>query len=139
MLRLFSGSSWNAAGRLAVLVVTVVLIGGHWGVLQAVAWAGMLYDYSARYGVTEGIVKTFDGSQPCSLCHAVREGRQNEKKQPPALKLEKKIEMIVAAAPRAVGAPWPRDYSHPRGADALYSTRAERPPAPVPIGRPRLG
>jgi hypothetical protein len=69
--------------RLAqLLLITSLLagIGGHWVLLQSVAWATMLANNLQSTGVVEAVSNTFDGQHPCSLCLAIQEGRASEKK-----------------------------------------------------------
>jgi len=68
------------AAFLCVLAV-FQLMGGHWAVLQATAWVGMLVKYSESEGVEVGITKTFDGKHPCDLCLSIAKNKQTEKKQ----------------------------------------------------------
>jgi hypothetical protein len=56
-------------------------MGGHYLVLQATAWVGMVVNYSKAEGVGAGISKTFDGKHPCSLCLSIAKNKQTEKKQ----------------------------------------------------------
>lgn len=70
--------------RLVLVATLMVSIGGHWGVLQAIAWAGMLKDYTAEKGLVEGIVDTFNGERPCPLCKRIGELQHQEEKQNPA-------------------------------------------------------
>ena len=39
----------------------------------------MIVDYSKTCSFTQAISATFDGDHPCSLCHAVQEGKKSEK------------------------------------------------------------
>lgn len=65
--------------RIAVAVLGCLhLCGGHWGVMQAVAWSKMLVNYSAQDGLMEGARKTFDGEHPCHMCKAIEEGKKKE-------------------------------------------------------------
>jgi hypothetical protein len=57
------------------------LMSGHWAILQATAWVGMLVKYSESEGVEAGISKTFDGKHPCDLCLSIAKNKQAEKKQ----------------------------------------------------------
>jgi hypothetical protein len=69
--------------RFAVFLCVVAvfqLVGGHWAVLQATAWVGMLVKYSEAEGVEAGISKTFDGKHPCGLCLSIAKHTQTEKK-----------------------------------------------------------
>jgi hypothetical protein len=63
------------------LIAAFQLIGGHWAVLQATAWFGMLVKYSEADGVEVGISKTFDGNHPCDLCLSIAKKKQTEKKE----------------------------------------------------------
>jgi hypothetical protein len=74
-----------------VVMALVLVIGGHWAILQSAAWAGMIYDYSHRAPVSEAIEKTFSGKFPCKLCKFVRAGQAAEKQQE-LVKLETKFE-----------------------------------------------
>ncbi len=70
--------------RFAALLCAMALfqfLGGHWAVLQATAWVGMLVKYSEAEGMKAGIVKTFDGQHPCDLCLSIAKHKQAEKKQ----------------------------------------------------------
>ena len=65
--------------RIAVAILGCLhLCGGHWGVMQMVAWANMIVDYSAQDGLVEGAKKTFDGEHPCCMCKAIAEGKKQE-------------------------------------------------------------
>jgi hypothetical protein len=69
----------NRFVRIAVAVLGCLhLCGGHWGVMQVVAWSNMIVDYSAQDGLIEGAKKTFDGEHPCCMCKAIEEGKKQE-------------------------------------------------------------
>jgi hypothetical protein len=69
----------NRFVRIAVAVLGCLhLCGGHWGVMQVVAWTNMIVDYSAQDGLIEGAKKTFDGEHPCCMCKAIEEGKKQE-------------------------------------------------------------
>jgi hypothetical protein len=63
-----------------VLAIASVLLasGGHWLLLQSVAWGGMLISYSTTTSISEAISRTFDGKHPCKLCKVVQAGREKE-------------------------------------------------------------
>lgn len=71
------------------LVALFQLMGGQWAVLQATAWVNMLVKYSKTEGVERGILHTFDGQHPCSLCLSIAKSKQTEKKQSPKALLAK--------------------------------------------------
>jgi hypothetical protein len=67
--------------KLPLVLALMVSIGLHWALLQSVAWVGMVVSYSQDASFSAAITKTFDGQHPCKLCHFVKEGQQQEKKQ----------------------------------------------------------
>jgi len=72
-------------GKMVTLVALIVSIGGHWALLQSVAWAGMLVSYSQQAGLAQAVKMTFDGQHPCRLCRAIEESRAEEQQEiPPA-------------------------------------------------------
>ena len=70
--------------RLGILCAALALFaiaGGHWAVLQSVAWAGMAVDYSQRSGsVVTGLEQTFNGQYACDLCRAIQTAKSKERK-----------------------------------------------------------
>jgi hypothetical protein len=64
------------------------LAGGHWLVLQTVAWAQMLRDYSKSAPIAEAIERTFSGDYPCPMCIKITREQQEEEKAPATVKLE---------------------------------------------------
>ena len=56
--------------------------GGHWGVLQGIAWMKMLVEYSQIDGFRAGMAMTFDGQHPCEMCESISKGRESEKNDP---------------------------------------------------------
>jgi len=54
--------------------------GGHWAVLQSIAWTTMLAQNLRADGFSEAVSRTFDGKHPCNLCRAIAAGKQSEKK-----------------------------------------------------------
>ena len=67
----------NRSVRIFIAVLGCLhLCGGHWGVMQLVAWSNMIIDYSSRDGIVEGAKKTFDGEHPCCMCKAIAEGKK---------------------------------------------------------------
>ena len=76
-----------------LIAVLFLAIGGHWAMLQTVAWASMLVDYSRNGALTEAVEKTFDGRHPCRICTEIQKGQGSEKKHE-ALQPLKKIELF---------------------------------------------
>ena len=67
--------------RLAVAAALICAIGGHWALLQSIAWTGMIINFSQNSTWKEALIKTFDGKHPCQLCKAVAEGKKSERHQ----------------------------------------------------------
>lgn len=85
--------------RLCKSVVAMLLvfsIGGHWALLQSVAWVSMVVEYSKDAPISVAVSKTFDGEHPCGICKLVRKGKATEEKQE-ALKAKTKIDFWVPA------------------------------------------
>ena len=117
---------------LAVLSLIIVL-GGHWMVLQSIAWVTMLAGYSQAMPLRQAVVNTFDGQHPCPICQFVAQGKQTEQKQQ-SQRLLSKLDLFLAAAPAPLCPP-ARDAAHfaaPRSARA----RSEVPPPPPPRSLP---
>lgn len=67
--------------KTALVIVLMASIGLHWALLQSVAWAGMVVDYSRNTSLAEALSRTFDGQHPCRMCCLIREAQKQEKKQ----------------------------------------------------------
>ena len=102
---------------------------GHWAVLQATAWVGMLVKYSESEGVELGISKTFDGKHPCDLCLSIAKNKQTEKKQSTQLDASKIY--LVGHAQRWTLEP-PRYSWRLRTTIASLAGCDRSPPAPPP-------
>src|ERR1051325_9194225 len=116
-------------GQVLMLLVLFAASGGHWMVLQSLAWTRMLVSYSQRGQFAEAVTKTFDGRHPCALCKKIERGKSNE--QPArVMELDSKASFV---APRVVvviksdGASW--DVEVPQG---VWVLRFDPPAAPPP-------
>ena len=67
-------------GQLLLTVALIAAIGGHWAVLQTVAWTTMFAGNLRDYSFTQAVTKTFDGNHPCKLCVEISAGKKSEKK-----------------------------------------------------------
>jgi len=69
-------------GRWLLLLAFFFSIGGHFLVLQTVAWAGMLQNaWAQSHRMDEAVVRTFDGHHPCAMCLKIEKQRETEKRQ----------------------------------------------------------
>jgi hypothetical protein len=88
----------HIAGHAACFIALFAMLGGHWFVLQSVAWTRMLADFSQQDSLLVAISKTFDGEHPCPMCRKIQAGRQQEEQQEknkPLLKIEKMPDLIL--------------------------------------------
>lgn len=120
-----------------VLGAILHLTGGHWGVLQCVAWTKMLVEYSTEEGLLEGARKTFDGEHPCCMCKSIAAAKQQEKKEPLQLPSGLKDLAFKDLMPPAGSLlPPPRFFELPListpFAASTHSEIGRRPPSPPP-------
>ena len=107
----------------------ICAVGGHWAILQSVAWIGMAVSYSQDSTFKEALVKTFDGQHPCQLCKALRDGKKSESRHT-LLKVETKLDFWLARGATLLYPPPPLLVLPPPSDFALV--RFESPPTPPP-------
>lgn len=117
------------ARKWLIVSLLITAVGGHWAILQSVAWAQMLVRYSHGATLERGFTKTFSGKHPCKLCQLVKEGRKTERKQE-MQKLELKLEFAFVADAALVQPP--RPHQQPAATDATAEARLDEPPTPPP-------
>lgn len=108
------------------------IAGGHWVVLQTVAWAQMVREYSQTATVAEALEKTFSGKAPCSLCEQIAEAKQQEEKSPATLKSDKKAEIFLLAETDGLKKRFPAKGAYFLATAARGCLRMEKPAVPVP-------
>ena len=126
----------NVRCRLMTVVMALALFlvaGGHWAMLQGVAWATMVRDFSKTGSLTEAVGKTFDGKHPCAMCKKLTNARASEEKAPVTLKVDKKAEVFVASARSEVPMPLARPIVYGPAPFVVMPERFFAPPVPVPI------
>lgn len=126
----------NVRCRLMTMVMALALFlvtGGHWAMLQGVAWATMVRDFSKTGSLTEAVEKTFDGKHPCAMCKKLSSARASEEKSPVTLKVDKKAEAFVTSARSAVPLPAFRPYIYGPAPFVSMPELVFAPPVPVPI------
>jgi hypothetical protein len=116
-----------------VSAVFFSLSGGHWMVLQALAWAQMVRDYSKNEPIMEAIQRTFSGSTPCMMCKKIAEEQQKEEKAPTNIKLDKKSELFPLAAWVLLKKPESKDFFCLPWGETAFAERSEALPSPIPI------
>ena len=94
-------------------------------------WVGMAIEYSQEMPLDEALTSTFDGSRPCALCKAVKQGREEERKQS-LLKPGQEFKGLLHALPVSLTAPCVAALS--LIAESAPPVRFLRPPHPPPRG-----
>jgi len=111
------------------VLALVLVIGGHWALLQSAAWVGMAVNFSKHDSVGVALQKTFNGKNPCPLCKLVKSGKAAEKKQDQQ-KLEAKIDFHFLAGTCGLFPPKPFQHFTPVTMRAL--ARSDAPLLPPP-------
>jgi hypothetical protein len=120
---------FNRLGHLLLILALLGASGGHWAVLQSVAWATMLADNAQTDSFQTAFQKTFDGNHPCALCKQIAQGRQSEKKSDLPLNL-KKLEFFNRSVVIVINSP---SYFRLPDWECFDATlRAESPAVPPP-------
>ena len=117
------------AVRLVLIVALFAATGGHWMVLQSVAWSAMLVQYSLGANLVSAVEQTFDGKHPCPLCKKIAQGRHDEKKSDPQV-VSGKLKFCYQPVPSPLVSPgnfWQMNLG-----DAYSPALAHQPPVPPP-------
>jgi hypothetical protein len=115
--------------KVLVVGALVCAIGGHWAVLQSVAWVGMFVKFSQSDPLKPALVKTFNGKHPCKLCLLIATGKKSEKKQETP-KASIKLDLFSWANSLAVS---PAAFAHRTiNAVPLICMLGDGPPKPPP-------
>ncbi|MDR3406055.1 MAG: hypothetical protein P4L99_26450 [Chthoniobacter sp.] len=123
-------SSTLRLGQVLMLLVLFGAAGGHWMVLQSVAWSRMLVSYAQDENFTVAVTKTFDGQHPCDLCKEIGRAKSNEPQSARALKAENDAAFVaptLAVMVRAEGISWRLEIPEWHG-----EARPVQPVAPPP-------
>jgi hypothetical protein len=118
------------AAFILILVAFVFSSGGQWPLLQSVAWANMIRQYSQVVPLAQAVQLTLSGRHPCAMCRAIAAKKQSPDNRIAALfQHEKKIvsPALVALAPRLVVTPQAFALREP-----ILETRSDVPPTPPP-------
>jgi len=116
-------------GQILIAFTLITAIGGHWALLQSVAWVGMFANNIRQCSIPEALEKTFDGKNPCGLCKVVSAGKKAEQKET-IVKVEVKIDFWLE--PVGCRLDVPRPAGHPVVITETFSPRFESPPTPPP-------
>ena len=112
-----------------MIAALIMVVGGHWAVLQTVAWTTMLASNLRTDSLETAVTKTFDGQHPCKLCKVISAAKKAEKKsEAPAI--GKKLE-FVSARSALVFSP-PQDFWLQAELAPSSTTLTHAPPLPPP-------
>ena len=120
---------FKRTGQLLLTLALVAAIGGHWALLQTVAWTSMFAENLRESSFTRAVTKTFDGNHPCKLCHAISEGKKSEKKTEFQFGL-KKLEFTIGHT--AFGFYSPQEFRLLPDTQEFRQCRTLAPPLPPP-------
>jgi hypothetical protein len=115
--------------KIALVLSLVCVVGGHWALLQSLAWVGMTINFSRTDRLDVAIGKTFNGQHPCNLCHFVAEGKKSERTKE-IVKAETKLDLISWLC---FSLPTPTQHSIELTAFLVSGClRLDAPPSPPP-------
>jgi hypothetical protein len=86
------------AGAIASLLAIFLSAGGHWAVLQSLAYTRMLVEFAQEDSWSVAVKKTFDERYACPLCPKIRDGYNSERKVPRTLSGERLPEFVAPTA-----------------------------------------
>ena len=122
----------RATGYPLIFLAMFSIAGGHWAVLQSVAWAGMLVEFSKNSNLGAAVSKTFSGKAPCKMCMAIEAGKQKESRLPATVTAEAKIGKFLVGAPTEAPSPAAKDFDFHAIVMIAYAGFSPAPPSPVP-------
>ena len=120
---------FHRLGHVLLIAALLAATGGHWALLQTVAWTNMLTENLRTDSLETAVTKTFGGKHPCSLCKRIAAGKKAEQKAefPSAAK---KIEFTHTPSRFVFAAPtdfWLQNERLP-----VLHSRSHAPPLPPP-------
>lgn len=86
---------------LLILIAFVFSTGGHWYVLQGVAWTKMVSEFSEHAPLARAIKMAVSGQYPCKMCKVIAEKKQQEEQSQYKLPTIKKDFVSLQPAPLA--------------------------------------
>ena len=128
----FSKHNPRAFVRCLALVVALGMSGGQWMILQSVAWAKMIVDYSRHANLQTAIEQTFDGKHPCAMCRLIEAGRQSSQPAQHEIRTTRTPDNdVLFATILVVDCDLP-DACAVAAVASSHPTRSDPPPVPPP-------
>ncbi len=119
---------WRCGNYLLILAL-LGATGGHWAMLQTIAWGGMLVENLQTDSWRTALGKTFDGKHPCQMCQQIKAGKKTEKKSP-LVELDKQLKLFCEKQSFILIAP--ARFELTDAAKPNYRSHLLRPPKPPP-------
>jgi hypothetical protein len=116
-------------GHVFLILALLGATGGHWAVLQTIAWADMLAQNLQTETVGTAITKTFDGAHPCKMCKQISAGKKAEQKTDFTFQI-KKLEFVSIRPMWLILAP--QDFQTLPEAAFAFESIPHRPSVPPP-------
>ncbi len=115
--------------RILVILALLASVGGHWALLQSVAWTRMIIERTQAESFAAAVQTTLDGEHPCDMCKRITEGQQQEQHEEKA-PAKVKLDLLCELRPVAIEPPSQPVIFPSRPTDGTL--RAECPPVPPP-------
>ncbi len=87
-------NTFRALGAAVCVLAIFLSSGGHWAVLQSVAYTRMLVEFAQMDPLGTAVSKAFDGKHSCSLCPKIRDGYNKQRKTPGTVTGERLPEFV---------------------------------------------
>ena len=114
------------------LAAALGMSGGHWILLQSVAWTGMIVEYSRHAPLQTALEETFDGKHPCPMCRMIAAGRHASQSQQPQIQSAVVPDADALFAKTFVFAGDPLAAPVIATVGAFHAVRSDPPPVPPP-------
>lgn len=110
-------------------------MGGPLALLQGIAWANMVHDFSKNGSLCQAVTKTFDGHHLCPLCQKLAKARAAEEKAPVTMKIDKKTDFYLGSLGSSLPEPLASSFIYGPSPFVSMPERIVAPPVPVPIAK----
>lgn len=120
---------FRKASRLIVILALLASVGGHWALLQSVAWTRMIIERTNEASFATAVKTTLDGEHPCDMCKRITESQQSER-HGEKVQLKVKLDLLCERRIIAIAPPSQSFVFSSRPTEGKL--RAERPPIPPP-------
>ena len=117
------------ASRLIVILALLASVGGHWAVLQSVAWTRMIIERTHADSFATAVKTTLDGEHPCDMCKRITEGKQSERQEE---KMQVNVKLDMLCELRLIAIVPPSQPMNFPSSPTEGTPRVERPPVPPP-------